>query len=225
MKRTFNLITAMLLAAAIIAGSTACTKPDKQTMANTEAPTPSASATEGATETPNPTETPTPTPTPTEEPTEEVTEAPTPIDTTLVLLENPSDYAEEMALVQNYWDLVDQGKWLEWANLYAPVERDESLNFVNNEENYTNNVGLLTVSSVKLCNAVLVEDEAASMFYKELIPYYDDPNTVACYLVELDMTVNVDNGYFSNGKSRHVMILVKDDGVWYVGAMYLYNGD
>lgn len=59
MKRTFNLITAMLLAVAIIAGSTACTKPDKQTMANTEAPTPSASATEGATETPNPTERPT----------------------------------------------------------------------------------------------------------------------------------------------------------------------
>ena len=217
MKRTFNLILAMLLAAAIIAGSTACTEPKRQAMANTEAPTPSALATESATETP--------TPTPTEEPTVEVTEAPTPIDTTLVLLENPSDYAEEMALVQNYWDMVDQGKWLEWANLHAPVERDKSLNLVNNEENYSNNIGLLTVSSVKLCNAVLVGDEAASMFYKELIPYYDDPNTVACYLVELDMTVNVDNGYFSNGKSRHVMILVKDDGVWYVGAMYLYNGD
>ena len=221
MKRTLNLILAMLLAVAIIAGSTACTKPTQQSMVNTEAPTPSAIATEVATETPNPTEM--PTATPTEEPTEEVTESPAPCDTIPVPSENPSDYAEEMALIQNYWDLVDQGKWLEWANLHAAVERDGYLRLVNNEENYTNNVGLLTVSSVELCSAELVGDEAASMFYRNLIPYYDDPNTVACYLVELDMTVNVDNGYFSNGKSRHIMILVKDDGVWYVGAMYYYN--
>lgn len=67
MKRTLNTIFALLLAAAIIAGSTACTKPTQQSMVNTEAPTPSAIATE----TPSPTETPkaTPTVTPTEEPT------------------------------------------------------------------------------------------------------------------------------------------------------------
>lgn len=91
---------------------------------------------------------------------------------------------------------------------------------VNNEENHTNNVGLLTVSSVELCSIELVGDDFASMFYKELIPYYDDPSTVACYFVDLDMTVNVDNGYFHNGKTRQVMILVKDNGTWYAGAIY-----
>lgn len=67
MKRTLNPIPAMLLLAAIIAGSTACSKPTQQAIVNTEAPTPSAIATEAATETPNPTKM--PTATPTEEPT------------------------------------------------------------------------------------------------------------------------------------------------------------
>ena len=59
MKRTLNLILAMLLAVAIIAGSTACANPTQQSMVTTEAPTPSAIATESVTETPNPTEMPT----------------------------------------------------------------------------------------------------------------------------------------------------------------------
>ena len=139
--------------------------------------------------------------------------------------EQSSDYAEQKALVETYWEKVDLGKWSDWANLYAPVVRDKSLCLVNKEENHLNNVGLLTVSSVELCNVELVGDDFASMIYKELIPYYDDPNTVACYFVDLDMTVNVDNGYFSNGKSRQVMILVKDNGVWYAGAIYPYSGD
>ena len=109
--------------------------------------------------------------------------------------------------------------------LYAPVARGDYLRLVNNEENHTNNVGLLTVSSVELCSSELVSDDFASMFYKELIPYYDDPNTVACYFVDLDMTVNVDNGYYHNGKTRQVMILVKDNDIWYAGAIYPYCGD
>lgn len=66
MKRTLNPILAMLLAVAIIAGSTACTKPTQQAIVNTKVPTPSVSATEGAMETPKAT----PTVTPTEEPAE-----------------------------------------------------------------------------------------------------------------------------------------------------------
>ena len=55
--------------------------------------------------------------------------------------------------------------------------------------------------------------------YPELQSFFENENTYECYVVKINTQVEKDNGYFSDGTSYHLIIIVKDNGSWKVGTI------
>lgn len=126
---------------------------------------------------------------------------------------------EQLNLIASLWQYINEGDWLAWANLYTPVEREDRLNLVQNEQNLQNHIGILTITHVNMIEVLRVDNSYAPWIYSELHPYYDSESTCACYRVRLDLSVAEDNGYYVSGECYQLIVLVKDGEGWGVGAM------
>lgn len=104
---------------------------------------------------------------------------------------------------------------------YAPALRESYTPFANNFENQINNVGILAINGVEILNIQKVNDEMAPR-YRELEEYYSNEN-FDCFKISMNLSVNEETKYFENGFHERLVILVKDDGKWYVGASSKYS--
>lgn len=129
------------------------------------------------------------------------------------------DETEQLNLISALWQSINEGDWLAWANLYTPVEREDRLALVQNEQNHQEHIGILTITHVNMKEVMRVDNSYAPWIYSELHPYYEDENSCACYRVCLDISVAEDNGYYSSGECYQLLVLVKDDESWGIGAM------
>lgn len=123
------------------------------------------------------------------------------------------------ALVIGYLESINSGNWDNWVSYYAPDIQGDYQAFVSNNSNLENNIGILTVNSVDVLSVEKVDNSYAPKVYPELTEYFSSESTYECYKVDMDITVNKDNGYFSNGTSSHLVILVKNSDGWHVGTM------
>ena len=123
------------------------------------------------------------------------------------------------AMVVDYLESINSGNWDNWVSYYAPDIQGDYQAFVSNDSNLENNIGILTVSSVDVLTVKKVDNSYAPKVYPELMKYFSSESTYECYKVDVDITVNEDNGYFSNGISSHLVILVKDNDGWSIGTM------
>lgn len=132
-------------------------------------------------------------------------------------------YSEQEQIIYNYFESINTGNWDTWASNYAPSVRDDYITFVNNPNNIANNVGILTVNNVQVTSVQKVSNLYAPKMYPELQNFYYNENNYECYAVEIDTKVNEDNGYFGNGISKHLVVLVKDGDEWGVGTICGYS--
>lgn len=131
-----------------------------------------------------------------------------------------ADDAECKAAIADYWTAVNDGDWVAWVASFAPSANDYAEELVSRPENYSNNIGILTVTGAEIVSATLIDDENAMQeAYKQLEDFFKSERTYACYRVEVRLTVNEENGYFSNGVNSFIMTLIKENGAWGVGAM------
>lgn len=128
------------------------------------------------------------------------------------------------AAVRAYWDAVDRNDWEAWVDCRVPSIREEYQDFALNPQNQADGLGILAIKHVQIISMERVDDSFAPTFYKELADYYER-NDFACYLVEINATVDHANDFFSTGKSRHICIVVKQDDSWYMGAIYAYTNE
>lgn len=120
----------------------------------------------------------------------------------------------------DYWTAVNDGDWVAWVASFAPSAGYDAEELVSRPENYSNNIGILTVMEAEIVSATLIGDENAMQeAYKQLEDFFKSERTYACYRVEVRLTVNEENGYFSNGVNSFIMTLIKENGAWGVGAM------
>lgn len=122
-------------------------------------------------------------------------------------------------LVIDYLESINSGDWNNWVSFFAPSVQDDYEMFVSNESNLQNNTGILTVNSVDVLSVEKVDNSYAPKVYPELMEYFASESTYECYKVDMDTDVNQDNGYFSDGISSHLVILVKDNDEWHIGTM------
>ena len=130
-----------------------------------------------------------------------------------------TDTSSNEALITNYLESINSGDWNDWVSFYAPSVQSDYQAFVSNDSNLENNTGILTVNSVDVLSVEKVDNSYAPKVYPELMEYFADESTYECYKVDMATTVNEDNGYFSNGTSSHLVILVKDNDGWHVGTL------
>ena len=131
-----------------------------------------------------------------------------------------ADDAECKAAIADYWTAVNDGDWVAWVASFAPSAGYDAEELVSRPENYSNNIGILTVMEAEIVSATLIGDENAMQeAYKQLEDFFKSERTYACYRVEVRLTVNEENGYFSNGVNSFIMTLIKENGAWGVGAM------
>ncbi len=133
------------------------------------------------------------------------------------------DPAQEAA-VRAYWDAVDRNDWEAWVDCHAPSIRGDYQDFALNPQNQADGLGVLAIKHAQIVSMERVEDGFAPKFYKELADFYEKKD-FACYLVEINATVDHANDFFSTGKSRHICIVVKQDDLWYMGAIYAYTNE
>lgn len=133
------------------------------------------------------------------------------------------DPAQEAA-VRAYWDAVDRNDWEAWVDCRVPSLREEYQDFALNPQNQADGLGILAIKHVQIISMERVDDSFAPKFYKELADFYEKKD-FACYLVEINATVDHANDFFSTGKSRHICIVVKQDDSWYMGAIYAYTNE
>lgn len=128
------------------------------------------------------------------------------------------------AAVRAYWDAVDRNDWEAWVECYAPSVRQNHQALISDPQNHADGRGILAIKHAQIISMERVDDCFAPKFYKELADYYEK-NDFACYLVEINTTVDHTNDFFSTGKSRHICIVVKQDDSWYMGAIYAYTNE
>lgn len=128
------------------------------------------------------------------------------------------------AAVRAYWDAVDRNDWEALVECYAPSIRGDYQDFALNPQNQANGLGILAIKHAQIISMERVADGFAPTFYKELADFYEKKD-FACYLVEINTTVDHANDFFSTGKSKHICIVVKQDDSWYMGAIYAYTNE
>ena len=128
-------------------------------------------------------------------------------------------YISKTDALTHFFDCIDQQEWRAWAECFAPSISDSYVSFVSNEENITAGLGILAVEKVELLQITPLDNKDAPRFYRELEEYYASEDSYAYYRVVLNFTCSKENEYFQNGISTHDVILVKENGLWYVGAM------
>lgn len=128
------------------------------------------------------------------------------------------------AAVRAYWDAVDRNDWEAWVECYAPSIRQNHQALVSDPQNHADGRGILAIKHAQIISMERVDDGFAPKFYKELADFYEKKD-FACYLVEINTTVDHANDFFSTGKSRHICIVVKQDDSWYMGAIYAYTNE
>lgn len=126
------------------------------------------------------------------------------------------------AAVRAYWDAVDRNDWEAWVECYAPSVRQNHQALISDPQNHADGRGILAIKHAQIISMERVDDGFAPKFYKELADFYEKKD-FACYLVEINTTVDHANDFFSTGKSRHICIVVKQDDSWYMGAIYAYT--
>lgn len=128
-------------------------------------------------------------------------------------------YSEQEQLIYDYFENINSGNWNDWVSNYTLSVRKDYASFVGNPYNVINNVGILTIDNVQVLNVQKVSNSYAPKVYPELQNFFQNENDYECYYVQINTQVNEDNGYFENGISNHLIILVRDDNGWGIGTM------
>lgn len=130
-----------------------------------------------------------------------------------------ADLTEQIELIKTMCRYINANRWDEWANLYTPVERPDRLNLVSNAVNVKNNIGILTISSFGLQEILPVSHSYAPWAYTELRSFFEDETNYSCYRILADITVREDNGYYRDGQTYQLVVLVRDKNGWGIGVM------
>lgn len=124
--------------------------------------------------------------------------------------------SEQEQVIINYFNSINQQNWSAWSSGYAPSIRDSYFKFSTNINNQQKNLGILTVNNVTIL-AIQKFDAETAPRYPELEQYYKNDN-YECYKVSMNLTVNEETRYFKNGYQERLVILVKENNKWYIGA-------
>lgn len=123
-------------------------------------------------------------------------------------------FKSHIKIIKNFFKCIDSSDWDSWALSFAPSLCDKWVTFVNEPDYIDNNVGILTLDSVDVLD-VNTTSCSYIRFYPELAPFCESDD-YRCYEVLIDAKTHGDNAYYSSGKTKHLVVLVKEDGNWYV---------
>lgn len=112
--------------------------------------------------------------------------------------------------IENYWNSVDNDDWDNWVNLYSSEVRSEYQQLVSNSENHLNNIGILTVESSEIVNIEQVSNDFVPVVYNEVYPSLMSNLDYTSYVVDVQLQVDEDNGYFSNGLNTFLFTISND---------------
>lgn len=127
--------------------------------------------------------------------------------------------SEQTQLINDFFGSIGQDNWDIWVSYYVESVQADYQKFVDNVDNVENNVGILTVQKAQVLDINKVSNAYAPKTYPELQSFFENENTYECYTVKINTQVEKNNGYFSDGISYHLVIIVKDNGIWKVGTM------
>lgn len=126
--------------------------------------------------------------------------------------------------IYEFYDKIDSGEWDDWAMCFAPCVRERYISFTSNEENLAKGVGILCVRS-----AEILEIEPITLSYQpddygndELRLLLSSDDNYSCYKLHVRYEVEKPNDYFSNGDFEKYVLLVRENGEWYVAAHHDY---
>lgn len=129
-----------------------------------------------------------------------------------------SVYTDQETLIYDYYNSLNKCGWTEWVSFYSPAVKNDYLNLVTEAKNLNDKIGILTVTSADVLSIEKLDDYyIPAEIYPELNEYFRTGN-YECYRVAVDMQVMEENGYFDNGTNHKLIILVKDNETWSVGA-------
>lgn len=123
-------------------------------------------------------------------------------------------FKSHVKIIKNFFKSIDSSNWDSWASSFAPSLRDKWIDFVNEPDYTDNNVGILALNLVDVLD-VNTSSCSYVCFYPELASFYDSDN-YRCYEVLIDAETHCDNAYYSSGKTKHLVVLVRENGNWYV---------
>lgn len=132
-------------------------------------------------------------------------------------------YSAQEQLIYDYFENINSWNWSNWVSSYTQSVRKDYYSFVNNPNNVTNNVGVLTINNAHVLNVQKVSNSYAPKVYPELQKFFQNENNYECYSVKINTQVKEDNGYFKDGISNHLIVLVRDSNGWGIGAMCGFN--
>lgn len=130
-----------------------------------------------------------------------------------------SDTETQTELITTHIENMAPGKWNAWLAQYASTAQPIYKDFVNSLTCQLGNQGVLTVKNAKLVSLSPYSKEFV-YHYPELESFYENKSNYECYLAEINMVVNEDNGYFHNGTNYRIITLVKENGTWKIGSEY-----
>ena len=145
-----------------------------------------------------------------------------PIKATEMAIQPSTDYFFFEA-IKAYWSFVNEADWNNWVQCIAPSVRKEAVDLISFEDNFTNNIGILTVEEANVLSASRIKGACPfASFYPEIADYLKNESSFACYRVETDMHVREENSFFTNGVNSLLFSFVLEDGKWYVAEVGLF---
>ena len=118
--------------------------------------------------------------------------------------------------INDFFDCIDENDWNNYPNFFAPTVRENNRSFVDNAEYVNNGVGILAISSAEVLGITPTSD-MNYFVYPELEGFYNSPSTIRCYKVEVNETTWVNSNYYPNGTVNHLVIMVYENGEWWIG--------
>ncbi len=124
---------------------------------------------------------------------------------------------EEEEIIMNMFECINEGAWTDYAMCYAPSVRKEQIDFISDQSNVFNGVGILALSSTDVLGIERLDNYQAYNIYVELADFFASDDSFSCFAVTVDETTCVKSLFYPTGVVKHLVILVKENNQWWIG--------
>ncbi len=128
--------------------------------------------------------------------------------------------SDDMELIRAYIKCYNDKTWDDFVNLHAPKDRNSWRDFLGDEENIENHVGLFGVKRMDLIECIKLDWEWA-MTETSVRYFYPDRDAIdaRAYALKTECEKYVETPFFKEGANYFVLVLIEEDGKWYTGEL------
>lgn len=126
--------------------------------------------------------------------------------------------------IEDYFGHVNCENWDALADFYCEASKNIYNRYNGNISNHERCIGIFSIDSVDIVGITSIEKDRIPFFF-EIEEYYEIPDALRCYEVEVKLSLRADSDYYHNGVNTFTIAFVWENEDWFIGGIAVNRND